>query len=44
MYIHFDEYSPYGGRIYENFEPNVNDKIQCDHGYAYSSRKHRMYT
>ena len=34
MYIDFDEYPCYSGRIY----------IQCVHGYAYSSGKQKMYT
>ena len=32
MYIDFDEYPPYSGRISEKSETNVNDHIQCDHG------------
>ena len=44
MYIDFDEYPPYSGRIYEIFETNVNANIQCDHGYAYSSSKEKVYT
>ena len=42
MYIYSDEYSPSSGRISKNFETNVNDNIQCDHVYAYSSSKHKM--
>ena len=38
MYIDFDEYPRYSGRIYEDLK-NVNENIQCDHGYAYSSGK-----
>ena len=44
MYIYFDDYPPYSGRISEIFEANVNANIQCDHGYAYSSSKKKMYT
>ena len=44
MYIDFDEYSPYSGRISEHFETNVNDNIHRDHGYAYSSSKQKMCT
>ena len=36
MYIDFDDYSRYSGRNYENFVNNVNENIQCVHGYAYS--------
>ena len=43
MYINFDEYPPCGGRIYDNFKTNINANIQCDHGYAYSSSKQKMY-
>ena len=42
MYIDFDEYPPYSGRIYEIFEKNVNDNIKCEHGYAYYSSKQKM--
>ena len=42
MYIYFDEYPPYSGRISEIFEKNVNENIQCDHGYAYFSVKQKM--
>ena len=44
MYIDFDEYPPYSGRISEIFEKNVNENIQCVHGYAYSSHKQKMCT
>ena len=44
MYIDFDEYPPYSGRIFENFEKNVNENIQCDHGYAYYSGKQKICT
>ena len=44
MYIHFDEYPPYSGRIYDFFETNVNANIQRDHGYDYSSSKQKMCT
>ena len=44
MYIDFDEHSPYGGRNSEIFETNVNENIQCVHGYEYSSGKHKMCT
>ena len=43
IYIDSDEYLPYSGRISEIFE-NVNENIQCDHGYAYSSEKQKMCT
>ena len=36
MYIYFDEYPCYSGNIW-NFWKMVNENIQCDHGYAYSS-------
>ena len=36
IYIDFDEYPPYSGRIYENFETNVNENIKYDYGYVYS--------
>ena len=44
MYIYFDEYSQYNGRISENLETNVNANIHCDHGYDYSSSTHKMCT
>ena len=44
MYIGFDEYPPYSGRITGNFEATVNANIQSAHGYAYSSSKHKMCT
>ena len=44
MYIDFDEYPPYIGRIYENFETNVNENIQYDHGYDHSSSKQKICT
>ena len=44
IYIHFDEYPTYSGRISENFETNVNDNIKCDHGYTYCSSKQKMCT
>ena len=42
MYIDFDEYPCYSGRNSEIFEKNVNESIQCVHGYAYSSGKRKM--
>ena len=44
MYIDFDEYPPYSGRISEIFEKNINDNTQCDNGYAFSSREHKHFT
>ena len=44
MYIDFDEYPCYSGRNSEIFEKNVNENIQCVHGYAYSSGKQKMCT
>ena len=44
MYIDFDEYPPYSGRISEIFEKNVNENIQCVHGYSYSSVKQKICT
>ena len=38
IYIDFDEYSRYSGRI-SNKIKNVNENIQYDHGYTYSSGK-----
>ena len=38
MYIDFDDYPRYCSRN-KIFEINVNESIQCDHGYAYSSGK-----
>ena len=35
---YFDEYPHYSGINSENFE-NVNENIQCVHGYAYYSGK-----
>ena len=39
MYINFGEYSRYNGRTFAISEKNVNESIQCDHVYAYSSGK-----
>ena len=39
MYIDFDEYPRYSGRTSVIFEKKVNESIQSDHGYAYSSGK-----
>ena len=36
MYIFFDEYSRYSGRISE-IKEFLNGNIQCNHGYAYYS-------
>ena len=44
MYIDFDEYPCYIGRNSEIFEKNVNENIQCVHGYSYSSCKQKMCT
>ena len=44
MYIKFDEYPPCSGIISGIFETNVNENIQCVHGYAYSSGKQKMCT
>ena len=44
IYIYFDEYPRYTGRTSNIFETNINDSIQCDHGYDYSSRKQKMCT
>ena len=44
MYIDFDEYPRYSGRNSDFFEKYVNENIKCEHGYAYSSGKHNMYT
>ena len=44
MYINFYEYPTYSGRISKNFEKNVNENIQCVHGYAYSLSKQKMCT
>ena len=44
MYIDFDEYPSHNGRISEILENNINKNIQCVHGYAYSSGKHKMCT
>ena len=37
MYIGFGEYPRYSGRTAALFEKNVNESIQCDHGYTYYS-------
>ena len=42
MYIAFDDYPPYSGGNSEIFEKYVNENIQCVHGYAYFSGKHKM--
>ena len=39
IYIDFDEYPCYSGRTSVIFEKKVNESIQSDHGYAYSSGK-----
>ena len=44
MYIDFDDYPSYSGAISEIFETNINDHIQCDNGYHYSSIKDNMLT
>ena len=44
MHINFYEYPPYSGRISEFFETNVNDDIQFDRSYDYSSSKQKMCT
>ena len=41
MYSDFDEYPCFSGRNNEMFEKNVNENIQCVHGYDYSSGKHK---
>ena len=42
--IVFDEYPPYSVRISEILEINVNENIQCFHGYPYSSGKQKTCT
>ena len=37
MYIDFDQYPRYSGRTSTIFEKNINESIQCDNGYDYSS-------
>ena len=44
MYLDFDEYPPCSGAISETFETNINDHIQCDHGFPYSTTKGNMLT
>ena len=44
MYIDFDEYPHYSGRISEIFEKYVNENIHCVHGYSYSSGKQKNFT
>ena len=44
MYIDFNDYPPYSGRISGFFKQILMKIIQCDHGYAYSSRKQKMCT
>ena len=44
MYINFDYYPPSGDSISEIFVTNINDHIQCDHGYPYSKIKGNMLT
>ena len=44
MYIDFDEYPCYYGRNSKQFEKDVNENIQCVHGYAYSPGKQKMCT
>ena len=34
MHIDFYGYPPYSGRNFNFFEKNVNENIQCVHGYA----------
>ena len=34
IYINFDDYLAYSGRISEIVEIKDNSNIQCDHGYA----------
>ena len=42
IYIDFDEYPRYSDRTSAIFEKNVNESIQCDHGYAYSSEENNF--
>ena len=42
IYIYFDEYPRYSGSKSEIFEKNVNENIQCVHGYIYSSGKQKI--
>ena len=44
MHIDIEDYPPYSGRNCEIFEKNVNENIQCVHGYAYSSENQKIYT
>ena len=44
MYIDFDEYPCYSGINSNFFEMNVNENIQCVHGYAYHSGKQKICT
>ena len=44
MCIDSDEYLCYIGRNSGFFEKNVNEHIQCVHGYEYSSGKQKMCT
>ena len=32
MYINFDEYPRYSGRVFGIFEKYVNEDIKCEHG------------
>ena len=43
MNIDFGEYPPCSGIISGIFETNVNENIQCDRGYAYSSNKQKNF-
>ena len=43
MYIYFDDYPRYSGRISEIFEKNANESIQCDHGCAYYSGRNKFH-
>ena len=43
MYVDFDTYPCYSGRTSAIFEKNVNESIQCDHGYAYYSGKNIVH-
>ena len=41
MYIDFDKYPRYSVRTSVIFKRNVNESIQCDRDYAYSSGKRK---
>ena len=43
MHIDFYGYPPYIGRNFEFFEKNVNENIQCVHGYIFFKQAENIH-